>query len=660
LRAVAVLLVVAFHAGLHVPGGFTGVDVFFAISGFVITSSLLLPELTTTGSIKLGRFYLRRARRLLPALAVMIVAVELLELIAGPMDSQYSTAHTGIAASVFAANVFLLQLGRGYFDVSSAFDPLLHTWTLAVEEQFYLIFPALLLLIWKLSPRRPQRTAITVLVAVSLVSFWLSIALTFGVAGLDVDRRLAFYGSGTRAWEFGCGALVAVLAGRLAAMGTRTATALGVGGLGVILAVAFATPSSSAFPGWRAVLPVAGSCAVLAAGIGRQPFSSGLLSTRPLVWIGDRSYSWYLWHFPVLVFARALFPNRPVALAAAALSLVPAALSYRYVETPFRSSNRLKNWRLAVLLPLCVLVPVSVAEAALALQPVLLRSAAVQRWEDHDRNYPDSNCESTVPLGARAGPRWAPCTLTVPHARGLIVLLGDSNASQFSGPVATAARAAGYDSTVGALEGCPFVDLRPLGTGVSGCGAYDAATLAAVLQLKPSLVVLANRDDLMMDSPSVGLGPPTGGKAVFGTVGKKRLWTQGLSRTLHAFSRAGIPVLLVRPVPLVPSIPRGCAVVRVLLGWCVGSVSRTEAARELRPAVLSENRAAHGTATVTFIDFAGRLCSTRLCRTSRGDAMLWRDDDHLTVAGAATLTKPFLAAIRQDAMPRLCHCRSRR
>lgn len=216
LRAVAVLLVVAFHAGVPVRGGFVGVDVFFAISGFVITT-ILLPELETSGRLDLPRFYMRRVRRLLPALGVMLTFVLAVGALLTPLANQHMTALTGIAASVFAANVYLLNLGTGYFDVGTGWNPLLHTWTLAVEEQFYIVFPALLLLGWRLGKgrgmfRSPRRAAAIVLGGVCAASFTLSLALSGGWLSLGAGspERLAFYGSATRAWEFGAGALLAL------------------------------------------------------------------------------------------------------------------------------------------------------------------------------------------------------------------------------------------------------------------------------------------------------------------------------------------------------------------------------------------------------------------------------------------------------------------
>jgi peptidoglycan/LPS O-acetylase OafA/YrhL len=301
LRALAVLLVVAFHAGLPVPGGFMGVDVFFAISGFVITS-MLLAELESGDGIDFPRFYIRRARRLLPALAFMLSVVLALGALLSPAVTQHMTALTGMAASVFAANAYLLNLGTGYFDANTALNPLLHTWTLAVEEQFYIVFPALLLLGWLLGRRRGganRRIGSFLLVgAVSMGSLVLFLELSAGWTSLGpaAPERFAFYSSLTRGWEFGAGALLALSTPWLARLSPLVARCLGAAG---VLAIALAAFSGRGvwIPGTAAFLPVLGTCSLIAAGSAPGLVSSAL-SARPVVWVGDLSYSWYLWHWP--------------------------------------------------------------------------------------------------------------------------------------------------------------------------------------------------------------------------------------------------------------------------------------------------------------------------------------------------------------------------
>ena len=283
LRGIAVLLVVLYHGGFHVPGGFTGVDVFFVISGFVI-SGLLLRELHGSGSIRLLHFYARRIRRLLPALATMVVLVAVVGVLASPVDGQVIGAHTGMAASLFAANAYLYRLGTGYFDVRTTHDFFLHTWTLGVEEQFYLVFPALLLLSWRVG-RGSVRAAWLVIAAVTGASFFLAMTLA-DAGGLSSQARFAFYGSPARAWEFGAGVLLALGARRVASFGRSFLGTIGVAGLLAVLGGALLLHGTNSFIGWRMLVPVMGSLALIAAGLdGVTPVTPGFC--RRAHWSGS-------------------------------------------------------------------------------------------------------------------------------------------------------------------------------------------------------------------------------------------------------------------------------------------------------------------------------------------------------------------------------------
>ncbi|MEA2126057.1 MAG: hypothetical protein QOI80_2839, partial [Solirubrobacteraceae bacterium] len=353
LRAIAVLYVVVFHAGLPWDGGFTGVDVFFVISGFVITG-VLAREQHATGRLDLWRFYSRRVKRLLPALAVMLVAVSILGVVAAPVGGVTNGTGTGIFAALFSANLYVYRLSTGYFDLDSELNPLLHTWTLGVEEQLYVGFSLLLLASWALARRRGGDGRAIVLGAVAAVTVG-----SFAVA-LAAPEKLAFYGSPARAWEVGVGALIALLAVWIRRLPARAAAALGVLGAAALALTGPLVGEGSGTPAVSVLLPVAGTCALLAAGTSAATVTTRLLSWSPLVWIGDVSYSWYLWHWPLIVFATALWPSDgsgPAAVAAA-VSLLPAWLSYRYVENPIRFNPRIQGRRVLALAATCVVVPI--------------------------------------------------------------------------------------------------------------------------------------------------------------------------------------------------------------------------------------------------------------------------------------------------------------
>jgi peptidoglycan/LPS O-acetylase OafA/YrhL len=340
VRAIAVLLVLLFHAAIGpFSGGFIGVDVFFVVSGFLITS-LLLGEVARTGTVSLPGFWARRARRLLPASCIVIVTTLIAaQWLYDPLLLG-NLAREVLATCAFVINyLFAFREGHGdggYFDADIAKSPLLHFWSLAVEEQFYLLWP---LLIYGLArtAHRLRQELMMVIVALFVLSAVACVWLT------QSHPPWAFYSLGTRAWELLTGALLAVGLGSLQRIRRSLVVPMGVVGLAMIFVAAARYDGGTTFPGIAAGVPVLGTALVIAAGSART--GTGLqrtvLGCQPMVWIGQRSYAIYLWHWPALVLIGTRWGPLSAAQRVCVLigSVIVAAVSFRIVEDPVRHSR---------------------------------------------------------------------------------------------------------------------------------------------------------------------------------------------------------------------------------------------------------------------------------------------------------------------------------
>jgi peptidoglycan/LPS O-acetylase OafA/YrhL len=371
MRAVAVLLVALQHAGVpHITGGYIGVDVFFVISGFLITG-LLLRRADRTGSVQIGRFYAARARRILPAATLTLIATGLASMLWLNYVRAGQVLHDALWACAFAANIHFAEIGSDYFAQGSPPSPLQHFWTLAVEEQFYLAWPVLLAGAIMLMGRRrsgPQprdvrmpRGPLAVLLLVVIAA-----SLAWSISDTSSAPQAAYFSTFTRAWELAAGALLAVGATSVARVSPAVRTVAGWTGLAGILCAGTLYSPGTAFPGYAALLPVGATVLVLSAGLGGTPRRGPavLLARAPFRFVGDVSYSFYLWHWPVLVIpmeyeghALGLATNLLLLAAAFALSVV----TYRLYENPLRHSAALSARPLAAL----KLWPVTVGAVAL-------------------------------------------------------------------------------------------------------------------------------------------------------------------------------------------------------------------------------------------------------------------------------------------------------
>jgi peptidoglycan/LPS O-acetylase OafA/YrhL len=664
-----------FHTGVAAPGGFVGVDVFFVVSGFVITG-LLLRELAGTGRLSLPRFYLRRVRRLLPALAVTSVAtLAASALLLSPLGGgQQALGRAVTAAAAFAANGYFFTSTGGYFQQTATSNPFLHTWTLSVEEQFYLVFPALVAVGWWLGHRvgrrrerrrgrhldphpRPGRWVLPgLLLAALLVSLVAALAFSYGrlpaglgrLANPDLALQFAFYSPLTRGWEFLTGALVALVPAGWAPR-RRLAAPLGLAGAGLLAVATFGLHATDRFPGALAALPVGGAVALLLAG--RAPAATvvtRVLAARPAVRLGDLSYSWYLWHWPVIVLARTWWPGHPwVPVVAAAGSLVPAVVCYRLVERPIHQGRRLVSRRAtAALAAACLAVPL--------LGGAGLAAAAGRSWGRADiaglRALTDpehldltAGCIGAVPSAA------AGCTWTVPASRGTVLLIGDSNAGHLTEPVLAAARGLGYDVQVATDGGCPFLLRDRYFT--EACRRFVQGGLAAIAgRARPyAAVVVSNASVGYLGGPLV---PQLAADAPAGATGTQRDlaiagWAADVRRTVAAVA-AHSPVLVVGAVPQFAGLPQ-CLRPGLLAGPAPGCGRLDPAAAwRARGEVVAAERPVVTGLGAGYLDTGDQLCTPAGgCTAFVAGTLVYRDGAHLSVSGSMIFEAPATAALRQ-------------
>jgi len=615
LRAIAVLLVVAYHAGLPLPGGFVGVDVFFVISGYVITGLIMRkPTFNWTS------FAARRVKRLLPALALVVVVVIIAAfLLQSPLGPQQVTGKTGAGAMLGVANMVILVTTRSYFDASAVTNPLLHTWSLSVEEQFYLIFPFILVF------ARKRRIVVITLSVLTVVSFVVCMALSYGYSPVSIraiDEALqlsAFYLSSSRAWEFAAGALIAVIVYKLPASWSKAAAYAGVA---TLAAAALLIQGAESYPGIAALLPVFGTVLlIMAGGSGHNPISK-LLSTRPMVSIGDMSYSIYLWHWPIIVFATLLWPSTYTAFIAAVVSFVPAWAAYRWFEQPIRFMEAPK-WRI---LGIGVTASLVIAALGLSLTAFGVRAVANgQQFAAEQKTLTPGRATSCMLDFKTYQPAdLKKCMFTTPKAKGWIMLAGDSHADSFSGAVIPAGHKLGYNVLALTGAGCEFSRTPPAQRLVPNCAQMQNDLLdLAVGKDRPALVVIAH------------------------WAAKKTDWPKDLEPTLQELERAKVPVLNLTDVPnFAKAGGRGFS---ACTGGAVNfSCSKPiEAIRAVKDMGARDRELALGSrySNVSVFDPWPTFCNATECSAEVNGRLAYWDFHHLNGIGSAALTEPIRAAM---------------
>ncbi len=653
------LIIVLFHVDLPPLGGFVALDAFFVISGYVI-GGLLIREKLERGRVDFGNFYLRRVRRLLPALALMLVVTAILSAVfESPLTSQRTTGRVGAYASVSLANLALYRTDSGYFAERSETILLRHTWSLSVEEQFYLVFPLVVaLLLWG-SHRHRMRTLLAGIVAIAAVSFSALVVMAYAtdLPLLHRPQSAAYYLPITRVWEMAAGAAVAIWHVSRPPLSPKQAMWVGTSS-GVALlttVVAFSPTQHASSP--ALILPVGATALLLAAC--RTPGPVGrVLSWSPMCWVGDRSYGWYLWHWPLIVLARQWWPDSllPLLLAAAA-GLVVSTLTYRVVEQRFRypsrhQSHRQQNWAGLRLGAACVIASVA-ATGSLAW-------AAHSHWGSPTVRTMAAQLLPLPPVPDRTGCPMAEVILTgdvaactVGSGSGSpIYLVGDSNAGHYAAGLAAAGDLLDRPVVLLWRPGCSFADVSVIRDDYDAvaCDLHNSLVADWLSGVPRTTVVLANAGEFIEASGVSMRDLRTGFTARTPTV-KARAWQDGLARSLQSLTESH-DVLVLRMLAHPGGIddqgfnewhPRTCGLLEILATSqaCAISVPLSDEDVRQGPALEAEAAAVRSSSS-RYVDLRETVCPGGLCRTRRGDTWVYRDGMHITEKFSAGLA-PVLA-----------------
>ena len=693
LRAVAVGLVLLYHARIPgFSGGYVGVDVFFVLSGFLITG-LLVRELESTGRVSLAAFYARRARRLLPAAALVLIVTAIASAVILPPLRMPDVAADIAWSAGYASNIRFALQATDYLQSELPPSPVLHYWSLGVEEQFYLFWPVLLLIVAGAAYAAGDRLrGIGRVTATLAVVFAGSLVLAIWLTG--VQQPWAFFSLPTRAWELALGGLLAMpFAARIG--GPRSRPIIGWVGLLAVVASGVLISDATPFPGTAALLPTLGSALVILGGLRRpsperSPAADAaresnatraafagptpLLSLGPVRYIGRISYSLYLWHWPVLVLPAVAFGNlsAPVRVALVGVSVALAAVSQRFVEEPIRHGRFVGLHPPRVLRAAGALTVVVVAAAsllsfrsALALQPrgpavggaigdAPLPSVAPRASGETlptlapgpvpaDLSPSLVTAQDDIPILYDNGCHARPAETGIPEgcrfgdAAGsrTVALFGDSHAAQWFPALERLAEEKHWRLIPLTKSGCASADVPVWSTlfnrPYAECTAWREAAMQLLADLRPALVVVSNDRsyNLTIDGTKVSSDD------------RRDVWSEGLDATIRRVKALGSQVVVIGDTVRQSEDPPVCLSEHI----DDASACSTPWSKAVAPLRLAQEREVAERSGATFVDPTPWMCFTDPCPSVIGRLLVYRDTHHMTATYSRALTRQLAALL---------------
>ena len=642
LRAIAVLLVLLFHFETGLKGGYLGVDMFFVISGFVIASSTLR-EIDRTDTFSWSGFLHRRVRRLLPGIAVVAVVTAVLSMLfLSPFGPQQETAKMLLSAATYTSNFVLMP--QSYFSLDPKANPLLHLWSLAVEEQFYFVWPVAIIVLVGLRKRlrtRMYRSVIWIAVlGVVLSSYWLF--LVCSINGPDVSEfwwfkplmrgdispeHFAFYSPFTRAWEFVAGVLVALLLrSRIVAVAHKAGSLIAYCGVGLVLVgVAWASkfPEIRHDANWStntsATLSVVAGTALWIFGGTHERFLRAFISTKPFTLIGNCSYSIYLLHWPIWVLLITSFNQSwKIITLAFAMSLVLGWLQFQFIEEPIRARKSFRSTKTLQFVGAFGLV-VAVGYGAMSYAtPTIAVHLAGKKPDELSLHVIEKPC-----VGQRFELKSArSCVFASTSNSGSVVLVGDSMAKSLSDGFVQAAQAKDLTGYVFSYPGCAFqIADSPFGL-TNECADWRADVMSALHELQPKVVLIANLNSLYVQQslPDWSIEET------------QLIWGSELTRTMRTLSGLMAKVVIVQPPPQFAYDLR----YDLSLLWS-NTVKEPRYVVVERRKIMNEIEAKSiggFNFVMPIVNFTDQFCNDEICDPKVDSEFMFEDDDHLSVSGS--------------------------
>lgn len=645
LRALAVVPVVLFHADFSLfSGGFVGVDIFFVISGFLITK--IIADEIVQGRFSIANFYERRVRRIFPALFTMFAFTMLAGMILLLPEDLSNLGTSLTAATFFVSNIFFWKQS-GYFDSEAEMKPLLHMWSLAIEEQFYVFFPIFLIIAWRYGRHWK------ILTWVGLIG-----SLLLSIYVVRYYNSSAFYLLPTRAWELLAGSVIAL--GAVPALhNQKLREGLAALGLALIFFCIFFYDRTTLFPGERALLPCLGACLILYTGLnGQTSFAGRLLSLKPVVFIGLISYSLYLWHWPLIVYAK-YYNIAPLTHLQSSgivfLSVVMGVLSWRYIERPFRKPDSVFKRAGMLQSGLAMMIVMSgLGYSAHASQgwPSRLPSGTLQLLQAASD---PPLCEQDVSEIYQVKNI---CLLgNDPDAKPDTLIWGDSHARALRPGFDRAAKMSGHPALLAELGGCIPMIAAESSNSLKPCAAHNKKVLEMIRKHNIRHVIFAARWSVYtMDMP-VPLHPEKFTQVYLSDMqseGKsmdesKAVFKRSLERTLQALEDQKIEISVLAQVPTAPiPVPRTLARAQQFGSLETFNAEGTRAKHDaLQAFALDIFKAEAAKGRITLVDMIDEFCDRETCRIMDAGIPLYADENHLSVYESLKLA-PQLAKIIEE------------